>query len=228
VDEVEDLATRDGYDRWAEIYDGEDNPLILLEQRALPGLLGDVRGLQVVDLGCGTGRVSFRLLEAGAQVTALDFSEGMLAAARMRPGADRIRFMSHDLGRPLPFDNEAFDRVVSCLVLEHLQQLDPFFAEMRRVCRANGSVIVTAMHPAMMLRGVQARFHDPASGRVVRPKSWPNQISDFVMAAVRAGLSIESMIEHAVDESLAAASPRAIKHLGWPLLIAMRLKPNRV
>lgn len=225
---MEDLATRDGYDRWAEIYDGEDNPLIRLEERVLPGLLGDVRGLRVVDLGCGTGRVSFRLLEAGAEVTALDFSEGMLATARTRPGADRIRFMTHDLGRPLPLEDEAFDRVVSCLVLEHIQRLDPFFAEMRRVCRAKGAVIVTAMHPAMMLRGVQARFHDPASGRVVRPKSWPNQISDFVMAVVRAGLSIESMVEHAVDEQLAAESPRAMKHLGWPLLIAMKLKRDRV
>src|SRR5437899_3527724 len=63
---IEHLSTREGYDRWAMIYDDEDNPLIMLEERHLPDLLGDVHGLDVVDLGCGTGRRSVRLVAAGA------------------------------------------------------------------------------------------------------------------------------------------------------------------
>ena len=81
------------------------------------------------------------------------------------------------------------------------------------------------MHPAMMLRGVQARFIEPASGRRIYPQSQPNQISDYVMAAVHAELQLEHLAEHAVDSSLAASSPRAAKYLGWPLLLLMRLKP---
>ncbi len=50
---IEHLPTREGYDRWSEIYDDEDNPLLVLEERYLPDLLGDVAGLALVDLGSG-------------------------------------------------------------------------------------------------------------------------------------------------------------------------------
>jgi len=62
-----DRASADarGYDRWAAIYDGEDNPLVLLEEQHLIPLLGDVRGLDVVDLGCGTGRHAVPLCGGG-------------------------------------------------------------------------------------------------------------------------------------------------------------------
>ena len=62
----------------------------------------------------------------GAVVTAVDFSEGMLAEARRKPGAEAIRFVVHDLHEPLPFTAE-FDLVVSGLVLEHIRELNGFF-----------------------------------------------------------------------------------------------------
>ena len=61
--------------------------------------LGDVRGLAVLDLGCGTGRHALWLAEAGATVTAVDFSEGMLSEARRKPGAAAVRFRG---ARPPP------------------------------------------------------------------------------------------------------------------------------
>ena len=223
---IEHLPTREGYDRWAAIYDGEDNPLVLLEEQHLIPLLGDVRGLDVVDLGCGTGRHAVRLAAAGARVTAVDFSDGMVAKARRKPGWDRVRFVAHDLTRPLPFADQSFDRVVSCLVLDHIADLTACFSECRRVCRGDGFVLVSVFHPAMMLRGIQARFIDPATGRDVRPASHANQMSDYVMGVVRSGLRLEHMSEHAVDDELAARSPRSAKYRGWPLLLLMRLRPE--
>ena len=46
----------EGYDKWSERYDQESNPLIALEEPITLHLIGQVRGLQVLDLGCGTGR----------------------------------------------------------------------------------------------------------------------------------------------------------------------------
>jgi len=158
-------------------------------------------------------------------VTAVDFSEGMVAKARAKPGWGRVRFVAHDLTRPLPFADRAFDRVLSFLVLDHLADVATFFAECRRVCRGDGFVLVSSFHPAMMLRGIQARFTDPVTGREVRPASIANQLSDYVMGAVRSGLALEHVSEHAVDDALAARSPKAAKYLGWPLLLLMRLRP---
>ncbi len=208
------LPAREGYDRWAALYDQKANPLIELKQREIARLLGDVRGLAVADLGCGTGRTAVALAERGAQVTAVDFSEGMLAQARSRPGAGRVRFLVHDLEKPLPLGTDSVDRVLCSLALEHVEGLDAAFREMARICRPDGRVVIMEMHPAMLLKGVSAHFHDPKTGRDIRPKSVGHQISDFVMGAVRAGLAIEEMKEF-VDQG---------KHAGWPLLLTLRLR----
>jgi ubiquinone/menaquinone biosynthesis C-methylase UbiE len=217
------LPARDGYDRWAPVYDHDANPLQALEEPHVHALLGDVSGLTVLDLGCGTGRHALWLAGAGAHVTAIDFSEGMLAEARRKTGADAVRFLVHDLGEPLPFAAASFDRVVSGLVLEHLHDLSGFFREMYRVLKPAGVAVVSAMHPAMMLRGTQAQFTDPATGQVVRPASLPHQVGDFVMAAVRAGFQLDDVSEHAPDAEFAARFPRAGKYVGWPMLVVFRL-----
>jgi malonyl-CoA O-methyltransferase len=215
-------SVRGGYDRWAAVYDHDGNPLQALEEPVVRAALGDVRGLAVLDLGCGTGRHSLWLAAAGAAVTAVDFSEGMLAEARRKPGAGAVRFVAHDLHRPLPFAAE-FDRVVSGLVLEHLRELGGFFAEARRVLRPGGRAVVSAMHPAMFLRGTQARFTDPATGERVMPGSLPHSIGAFVMAAVRAGFRLTDVEELAPDAELAARYPRAARYVGWPMLVVLSL-----
>jgi ubiquinone/menaquinone biosynthesis C-methylase UbiE len=217
-------SVRTGYDRWASIYDREANPLIALEEPVVREALGDVAGLSVLDLGCGTGRLSVWLASAGAAVTGVDFSEGMLEAARRKAEAWTVRFLVHDLHQPLPFADGSFDRVVSGLVLEHLRELDPFFAESRRVLRPGGRAVFSAMHPAMFLKGVQARFTDPASGEKVQPGSVAHSVGDFVMAAVRAGFTLEGVDERAPDADFAARFPRAEKYVDWPMLVVLKLR----
>jgi malonyl-CoA O-methyltransferase len=222
---MEIVPTRAGYDRWAEFYDEEDNPLVLLEEKHLGPLAGDVAGLTVADIGCGTGRHALRWAAAGARVTAVDFSEAMLQRACAKPGAGAITFVRHDLAERFPLATASFDRVCCCLVLDHIAELGQFFLELRRLCRPKGCVIISVMHPAMSLKGVQARFIDPGSGRRISPASHAHQMSDYLMAAVRAGLRLEHVSEYAVDATLAARSPRAGKYLGWPMLLLLKLVP---
>src|ERR1700693_1215231 len=97
------LSTKDGYDLWAAIYDEDGNPLIAIEEPQVDRLLGDVRGLAVADIGCGTGRHAIRFASAGAAVLALDFSPAMLERARTKAQGLNIIFRAHDLDEPLPF-----------------------------------------------------------------------------------------------------------------------------
>jgi malonyl-CoA O-methyltransferase len=217
------IPTQAGYDRWAEFYDEEDNPLILLEESQLGPLFANVSGLAFLDLGCGTGRHALRLAAKGAKVTAVDFSRAMLDRARNKPGAEKVTFVYHDLTSSLPFPSASFDRLLACLMLEHVADLEPLFVEMRRLCKPDGTAIVSEMHPAMGLRGVQARFIDPATGGRISPRGYPHQIAEYVMAAIKAGWSINHISEHAVDAALAAHSPRGTKYLGWPMLLLLRL-----
>ena len=217
-------SVREGYDRWSEVYDAEVNPLIGLEDPLVREALREISGLAALDLGCGTGRHTTLLVEGGAMVTAVDFSAGMMETARRKPGADRVRFVVHDMHEPLPFPDASFDLVVSGLVLEHLRDLDAFFGEARRVLRRGGRAIFTGMHPAMFLRGVQARFYDPRTGEKVSPGSVPHSVGDFVMAIVRAGFTLTGIVERAPDAEFAVRCPRADKYVGWPMLVVFQAK----
>lgn len=216
-----------GYDRWAAVYETDGNPLVAMEEPVARDMLGDVSGLDVLDLGCGTGRHTAWLASSGARVTAVDFSAGMLDKARVKPGTGPVRFVRHDLGCTLPFPDASFDCVVSALVLEHVAELDLVTSEIARVCRPAGRIVLTHMHPAMMLAGVQAGFTDPSTGEKMHPHAHPYQVSDYVMAAVRAGLAIDAMVERAVDDELARTCVRAEKYRGWLMLLAMQLAPRR-
>ncbi len=224
--EMEVVPTEAGYDRWAEFYDADDNPLVLIEGQHFGDMIGAVKGLTVADIGCGTGRQSLRLAAAGACVTGVDFSEAMLYQARAKPGADAVTFIRHDVSQPSPLKSAAYDRVTCCLVLDHIKELDAFFLELRRLCKPTGFIAISVMHPAMSLRGVQARFTDPASGRKISPAGEVHLMSDYLMAARRAGLALDYISEYPMDAALAAKSPRAQKYLDWPLLLLMRLLPT--
>lgn len=218
-------AIRDGYDQWSAVYDHDGNPLVALEEPVMYRAFGDVRGLDVVELGCGTGRHTIWLAQHGASVTAIDFSEGMLGEARRKLGPDtRVRLVAHDLHAPLPFHDASFDLAVSGLVLEHVRDLTSVFREARRVLRSEGRAVISAMHPAMMLRGAQARFTDPTTGAVVQPGSFPHQISDFVMASLHSGFTVDDVREFAPDAALASRVPRAEKYVGWPMLVVLQLR----
>ena len=84
--------------------------------------------------------------------------------------------------------------------------------------------MLTAMHPAMFLRGDQARFRDPDSGEVVEPGSYPHQIGDFVMAALRSKLGLLHLGEHSGNADLAAQYPQTETYVGWPMLLVLELE----
>lgn len=206
-----------GYDRWACVYDTDANPMPALEEPIVRSAIGNPRGCSALDLGCGTGRHAIWLSQAGAQVTAVDFSAGMLEKARSKPGADQIQFVESDLNGSLPWKQE-FDLIVSGLVLEHLTNIAAFFRQMKQMLKPGGQAVVSTMHPAMFLKGSKARFTDPESGDVIEPGSIEHSISDCVMAILHAGLRIEKISEHAPDEDFAKSFPRAEKYIGWPML----------
>ncbi|MCY2945218.1 MAG: class I SAM-dependent methyltransferase [Planctomycetota bacterium] len=190
-----------GYDLWSKIYDDESNPLIAMEEREIWARVGDVRGLDVLDLGCGTGRHSLGLLKRGARVTAVDFSKKMLERAREKTAGATIRFIEQDLLSPLPFGENAFDLVVCGLVLEHFSHLEPIFDEARRVLKA-----------------------DPESGLRIMPGSINHSLDEFARAPLSAGFVVEEFSSFAVDERLACEHPRAEKYLGVPILLLLVLK----
>jgi SAM-dependent methyltransferase len=111
------------------------------------GLLGDVAGLDVLEVGCGAAQCSRWLAARGARVVGLDASAGMLSAARARSTASGPSLIQAD-ARALPFVNGSFDLACSAygavpFVADPARIMD----EMARVLRSGGRWVFSVTHP---------------------------------------------------------------------------------
>ena len=113
-------------------------------RRLAPSLIrfgGLSDGDRVLDMGCGTGSLTFALpaLANIASATGIDLTNAYVAAARARNTDPRITFDQGD-ARALPYADGSFDRAFSSLVLHFIPDAAKAVAEMRRVVRPGGTV----------------------------------------------------------------------------------------
>lgn len=104
-------------------------------------------GMRVLDIGCGTGRLTIPLRRlSGAAVWGLDISKEMLEQAKSKKGAEALHWVWGD-AQALPFPEESFDFAFMCLVLHHLQDRPRAISEMYRVLKSGGrGLIWTVSH----------------------------------------------------------------------------------
>lgn len=118
-----------------------DRPVVL-------DLLGDVRGLRVLDAGCGPGLLAAELQARGAaSVVGVDASPTLVRLARERLGPDAdVRV--HDLTEALDWlPDGSVEWVVCALVLHHLADPRPMLREFGRVLAPGGRLVVSTVHP---------------------------------------------------------------------------------
>ena len=103
-----------------------------------------VAGCTVLDAACGEGYGSAMLADSAGEVTGVDLSEQAIDHARTRySGRDNLRFEVADATR-LPFEDGAFDRIVSFETIEHLAEQELLLAEFRRVLTPEGLLILSS------------------------------------------------------------------------------------
>ena len=139
----------DHYDEFAASYAAENETNLFnrwYERPAMLGLAGDVAGRRVLDAGCGSGPLAAALRDRGAVVSGFDASPAMVELARRRLGEDAALRVA-ELGRPLPYGDGEFDDVVLSLVLHYLRDWSAPLAELRRVLRPGGRLLLSVYHP---------------------------------------------------------------------------------
>jgi len=218
---AEERATLELYERWAESYPPvPHNPLMRAEQAAVRRLWPAVRGRQVLDLACGSGRYTRLLAAAGAaSVLALDRSGNML---RQVEGATAIQgsMMS------LPFARGTFDAVICGLAVGHTPDLRGWMREVARVLAPHGVLVYSDFHPQAAAAGHARRFRDAAGDTHAVPHH-RHDIAEHREAAADAGLTVEAMEEVRVGvelcEDFAGSDAFYRRWHGMPVVLAIRV-----
>jgi malonyl-CoA O-methyltransferase len=216
------LPAREAYRLWAPAYDAE-TAVSFLENRVVKELMGDAPVGSLIDVGCGRGR---RMRESGASfAVGVDITAEMFDAAAP---AERARLLVADL-RALPVADGTFDVVWCRLVIGHVRDPAAALAELGRVCRPGGTVIVSDFHPAAVAAGHRRTFAD-LLGAVHEIEHHVHPPEVQVALAVSAGLfpagRRDGVVGPAIRSFYAAAERLDVYEVqrGLPLVLALRFR----
>jgi len=145
MEETQAMWDRVARDWDIQVGDEGDSNRVLNSDPVLWSFAGDVAGLKVLDVGCGTGYLSRKLHERRADVIGIDFSEKMIEVAREKAPSLDFRVEScTDLGS---VEDGSIDVITANYVLMDTADLDGTMKAFYRVLKSGGVAIVIFSHP---------------------------------------------------------------------------------
>ena len=178
------------------------------------GILGNVRGKRILEIGCGAAQNSIALAKRGADVCGIDLSRNQILFGKRlaRKEGARIDLMVGNM-ETLPFKDESFDLVTTAISLLYVPDLRATFAEVNRVLGKDGYFTFNEVHPLVggkliSFRGQPAgavsdyfkrrivRWTDRLpDGSTVKMHSYYRTLQDYFDALVESGFVIERYLE---------------------------------
>ena len=147
-----------------------------------------IPGASVLDVGCGPGHLTRRLAARGLDATGVDLDPAMIERATGRAGAE---YLLADAAS-LPFETGTFDLAVSTLSMHHWTDAHAGLAEIARVVRPGGQILVWDLRRGAPLHGHAPDPHEamhgaPADVVAVRPWRWPGPSPSSSAFELRSG-----------------------------------------
>jgi SAM-dependent methyltransferase len=123
---------------WNNLY---DRPNIIAR-------LPELQGKKVLDLGCSTGFYTQYALEHGAEVTGVDASRSLIGILKEKIQGQKATLHCGDIGQPMPFlKPDYYDVAICSLVMDYVKNWNALLAELYRVVKKGGRVIISTGHP---------------------------------------------------------------------------------
>ncbi len=187
------------YALWAAAYPPTaHNRLMQIEQLAMCSLLPSVTGLDILDLGCGSGRYVLLATQLGTRrIVGLDNSLAMLE--RGQSGLALNEAIQSELDA-IPYRAASFDGIICALAAGHLPEdrMRSVIRESARVLRPGGWLLLSDFHPFLYLNGGKRTF-TAVNGQRFAVEHYPHLMADYFAALTAAGLSLEAMREPAAS-----------------------------
>jgi SAM-dependent methyltransferase len=235
--EASDVAHwRDAAEQWIAWARAPGHDAFWAYAEAFAAFVGPDGG-DALDIGCGEGRVSRRLGQAGWRMTAVDPVERLIAAARGAASADAYAVAS---AGALPFAEGSFDLCVLYNVLMDLDDPAAALREARRVLRPHGTLVVSLVHPLadrgrFEAAGGETRFvlgqdwfetrrfaaTERRDGLEMPFAGWARPLGAYVAMSAAAGLGVTAFEEPRPD----AAWTRFSRWRKVPLFLWTKARP---
>lgn len=141
-----------GFDEWA----GEYDKSISKYSKGYPfegyydvlgfihNSINEVKGKNILDLGVGTGLLSYELYKKGANIYGIDFSEKMIGLAKNKMSDAKFYHYNLKNGLPDGLNNHKFDYIISSYVIHHLdnKEKELFIKKLKKYLMSNGKIII--------------------------------------------------------------------------------------
>ena len=201
------MDNQQAYNRWSQTYDTVENKTRDLESKALRECFSTIEPIDILEIGCGTGKNTEFLQTKAEHLIGADFSAEMLARAKMKITAENVEFRRLDLRESWDFADDSFDLITCSLALEHIENIDFVFAEAHRVLRENGRFYFGELHPFKQYGGTKARF-ETGSG-VFELECFVHHVSEFFEFAVKNNFEVVELKEW-FDDDDKTTTPRLL------------------
>jgi malonyl-CoA O-methyltransferase len=187
------LTPLEGYERWAETYANETNPIKDYSNQWVEQFLPPLKGLSVLDAGCGTGHFcKLAEMRGASRIVGLDFSEAMINLAKVEcPTAE---FYCDSIST-MAFAPGSFDVIICALVLGHVENIEPVLVALANCLKKNGELIITDFHPILTAKKSKRTFKEPTSGKTMEIEHFLHPIQDTLTSLTKADLHIQKMEE---------------------------------
>ncbi len=191
------MNVKEAYNSWSETYDEVENKTRDLEAQALRQLIKG-EDLNILEIGCGTGKNTEYLQTIAKHLIGADFSNEMLSKAKEKITNPNVEFQQMDLRETWNFAENSFEVITCSLALEHIENIDFVFAQANKVLRLSGKFYFGELHPFKQYQGSKARF-ETGSG-VFELECFVHHISDFFEAATKNGFNCLDLKEWFDDD----------------------------
>lgn len=173
-DVMEGFAEAFGYAKWRRL------------------LWSKAEGVDILEVGVGTGK-NFPYYPSGAEVTAVDFSEGMLERAKVKSDRNKVKVRLRQMDvQNLELEDDSFDTVIASFVFCSVPDPVRGLEEIRRVCRPGGKVILLEhVLSANRVLGWLMKLANPLTVRMMGANINRRTVDN----AARSGLTVEKVTD---------------------------------
>jgi SAM-dependent methyltransferase len=195
----------------------------LYERPYLVSRFPSLKEKNVLDIGCSSGFYTEYAIKKGAYVTAIDISRKMIDGLSSRLKSPRLRLFEADFSKPIPFlETNSFDYIICSLVLHYLRDWDLPLAELHRITKKNGKVIISTHHPFAMYLYLQPKsYYDfklvedtwGVPEKKFNVHYYIRPLTEVLRPIIQSKFQIRSIEEMLPDEGLKKTHPELYKRL---------------